>query len=41
MPSEIKAAIEKFNKLAGFNIELLEKFKFYKKYGTMNVKLLK
>lgn len=41
MPSEIKATIEKFNKFAGFNVELVEKYRFFKKYGTMNVKLLK
>lgn len=41
MPSEIKAIIDKFNKSGTFDIDLLEKYRFYKKYGTMNVKLLK
>lgn len=40
MPSDVKDIIEKY-KSTNFDIELLEKYRFYKKYGGMNVKLLK
>lgn len=40
MPVDIKSVIEKYKNL-NFNIELLEKYRFYKKYGSMNVKILK
>jgi hypothetical protein len=40
MPLDIKSVIEKYKSLT-FNNEILEKYRFYKKYGSMNVKLLK
>ena len=40
MPNEIKNVIEKY-KSTNFDIDLFEKYRFYKKYGSMNVKLLK
>lgn len=40
MPDDMKSVVEKY-KTASFNIELLEKYRFFKKYGSMNVSLLK
>ncbi len=40
MPLDMKFVIEKY-KTTSFNFELLEKYRFYKKYGSMNVNLLK
>jgi hypothetical protein len=35
MPADMKTVVEKY-KTTSFNIELLEKYRFYKKYGSMN-----
>lgn len=40
MPADMRNVVEKY-KTTSFNIELLEKYRFYKKYGSMNVSLLK
>ena len=40
MPDNLKNVIEKF-KTKSFNFELYQKYRFYKKYGLLNVDLLK
>jgi hypothetical protein len=40
MPADMKSVVEKYKKTS-FNVELLEKYRFYKKYGSMNVSLMK
>lgn len=40
MPGDIRDLLNKYN-LKSFNNNVLEKYRFYKKYGELNVNLLK
>lgn len=40
MPEELKNVVNKYN-MNSFNNNILEKYRFYKKYGNLNVNLLK
>ena len=40
MPNEIRNVIEKY-KTTTFNNELIDKYRFFKKYGSLNIKLIK